>query len=205
MDKLQRDGILQPTHNESLKKCKSCISGKMTRKPFPHQAERAKDLLGLIHTDVALLELCQKRVLVTSSPLQMILAVMGCETLVKPNETIGYYFYYLLKNKIFIAQNAELFENNLMVQEASKSHGLLEASESDGGLELIQEYNTQPSENTSEIHDEVVPTEVEPQSFGVPIRRSARIPQAFDIYGFYVDVEEYELGDLNEPPNYKAT
>ncbi|GJX26928.1 zinc finger, CCHC-type containing protein [Tanacetum coccineum] len=23
-------------------------------------------------------------------------------------------------------------------------------------------------------------------------------------YGFYVDVEEYELGDLNEPPNYKA-
>ncbi|GJZ35791.1 retrotransposon protein, putative, ty1-copia subclass, partial [Tanacetum coccineum] len=51
MDKLQRDGILQPTH-ESLKKCKSCISGKMARKPFPHQVERAKDLLGLIHTDV---------------------------------------------------------------------------------------------------------------------------------------------------------
>ncbi|GJS79067.1 hypothetical protein Tco_0728948 [Tanacetum coccineum] len=23
-------------------------------------------------------------------------------------------------------------------------------------------------------------------------------------YGFYVDVEEYELGDLNKPPNYKA-
>ncbi|GKE59749.1 retrovirus-related pol polyprotein from transposon TNT 1-94 [Tanacetum coccineum] len=32
----------------------------------------------------------------------------------------------------------------------------------------------------------------------------ARIPQALDRYGFYVDVEEYELGDLNEPPNYKA-
>ncbi|GKB61781.1 retrotransposon protein, putative, ty1-copia subclass [Tanacetum coccineum] len=52
MDKLQRDGILQPTHDESLEKCKSCISGKMARKPFPHQVERAKDLLGLIHTDV---------------------------------------------------------------------------------------------------------------------------------------------------------
>ncbi|GJU25813.1 retrotransposon protein, putative, ty1-copia subclass [Tanacetum coccineum] len=37
-----------------------------------------------------------------------------------------------------------------------------------------------------------------------PIRRSARIPQAPDRYGFYVDVEEYELGDLDEPPNYKA-
>ncbi|GKD99933.1 hypothetical protein Tco_1387917, partial [Tanacetum coccineum] len=23
-------------------------------------------------------------------------------------------------------------------------------------------------------------------------------------YGYYVDVEEYELGDLDEPPNYKA-
>nr|GEV71285.1 retrotransposon protein, putative, Ty1-copia subclass [Tanacetum cinerariifolium] len=36
MDKLQRDGILQPTHDKSLEKCKSCISGKMSRKPFPH-------------------------------------------------------------------------------------------------------------------------------------------------------------------------
>ncbi|GJY05654.1 retrotransposon protein, putative, ty1-copia subclass [Tanacetum coccineum] len=34
--------------------------------------------------------------------------------------------------------------------------------------------------------------------------RSARIPQAPDRYGYYVDVEEYELGDLDEPPNYKA-
>ncbi|GJY58786.1 retrotransposon protein, putative, ty1-copia subclass, partial [Tanacetum coccineum] len=34
---------------------------------------------------------------------------------------------------------------------------------------------------------------------------SARIPQVPDRYGYYVDVEEYELGDLDEPPNYKAT
>ncbi|GKE68019.1 hypothetical protein Tco_1526091 [Tanacetum coccineum] len=52
MDMLQRDGLLQSTHNESHEKCKSCISGKMARKPFPHQVERAKDMLGLIHTDV---------------------------------------------------------------------------------------------------------------------------------------------------------
>nr|GFC09367.1 putative retrotransposon Ty1-copia subclass protein [Tanacetum cinerariifolium] len=42
------------------------------------------------------------------------------------------------------------------------------------------------------------------QNVEVPIRRSARIPQAPDRYEFYVDVEEYELGDLNEPPKYKA-
>ncbi|GKC45253.1 retrotransposon protein, putative, ty1-copia subclass [Tanacetum coccineum] len=33
---------------------------------------------------------------------------------------------------------------------------------------------------------------------------SGRISQAPERYGFYVDAEEHELGDLNEPPNYKA-
>ncbi|GJW06540.1 putative retrotransposon ty1-copia subclass protein, partial [Tanacetum coccineum] len=33
---------------------------------------------------------------------------------------------------------------------------------------------------------------------------STRIPQALDRYDLYVDVEEYKLGDHNEPPNYKA-
>ncbi|GKD95085.1 retrotransposon protein, putative, ty1-copia subclass [Tanacetum coccineum] len=108
------------------------------------------------------------------------LRVWGCEALVKrnapdkldprsikcifvgyPKETMGYYFYYPLENNIFVAQNAEFFENSLMVQE--------------------------------------------PQNVEVLIRRSARIPQLPDRYGFYVDVEEYELRDLNEPPNYKAT
>ncbi|GJT92244.1 hypothetical protein Tco_1081089 [Tanacetum coccineum] len=89
-----------------------------------------------------------------------------------PKEKMGYYFYIPLENKIFVARNAEFFKNNLMVQEASGSHGHLES--------------------------------IEPQNVEVPIRRSARIPQAPDRYGFYVDVEKYELGDLDEPPNYKA-
>ncbi|GKG00270.1 hypothetical protein Tco_0301960 [Tanacetum coccineum] len=55
-----------------------------------------------------------------------------------PKETMGYYFYYLLENMIFVARNAEFFENNLMVQEVSGSHGLLESSRSDEGLKLIQ-------------------------------------------------------------------
>ncbi|GKG10801.1 hypothetical protein Tco_0342201 [Tanacetum coccineum] len=117
---------------------------------------------------------------------------------------MGYYFYYPPENKIFVARNVEFFKNSLIVQEASGSHGPLKISGSDKGLELIQEVATQPFENTSEEHNEVVPIEVEPQNVKVPIRRSARIPQALDRYGFYTDVEEYELGDLNEPPNYKA-
>ncbi|GKF34837.1 retrotransposon protein, putative, ty1-copia subclass, partial [Tanacetum coccineum] len=151
------------------------------------------------------------------------LSVWGCEEHVKqdtpdkldsrsikciyvyyPKEMMGYYFYYPLENKIFVSQNAEFFENSFMVQEASGSHGLLEMSGSDKGLESIQEKDIQHSENTSEAHNEVAPIEVEPQNVGVLIHRSARIPQVLDIYGYYVDIEEYELGDFNEPPNYKV-
>ncbi|GKC83422.1 retrotransposon protein, putative, ty1-copia subclass [Tanacetum coccineum] len=271
----------------------------MARKPFPHLVERAKDLLGHIHTDecgpfrtmsreganyfitftddfsrygfVYLMkhkhgvfetfkvfqnevenQLGKKIKAIQSdrggeyqSPciLKMVptkkvdrtpyeiwhgkapnlsyLRVWGCEALVKrdmpdkldsrsikcifvgyPKETMGYYFYYPLENKIFVSRNVEFFKNSFMVQEASGSHGLLEVSGSDKGLEIIQEEDTQPSENTSKEHDKVAPIEVEPQSVGVLIRRSVRIPQAPDRYGYYVDVEEYELGDFNEPPNY---
>ncbi|GKD84865.1 hypothetical protein Tco_1356019, partial [Tanacetum coccineum] len=64
--------------------------------------------------------------------------------------------------------------------------------------------NTQPSENTSEQHNKVVNNDVEPHFEIVPIRRSNRIPQVPDRYGFYVDAKEHELEDLNEPPNYKV-
>ncbi|KAJ9561430.1 hypothetical protein OSB04_006590 [Centaurea solstitialis] len=50
--KLQHDGLIESIDDESFDKCLSCISGKMTRKPFSHVGERARDLLGLIHTDV---------------------------------------------------------------------------------------------------------------------------------------------------------
>nr|GEW80933.1 reverse transcriptase domain-containing protein [Tanacetum cinerariifolium] len=50
--KLQHDGLLNSINIKSLGKCVSCMSGKMARKPYSHQVERAKDLLGLIHTDV---------------------------------------------------------------------------------------------------------------------------------------------------------
>ncbi|GKB86541.1 zinc finger, CCHC-type containing protein [Tanacetum coccineum] len=52
IEKLQHDGLLNSTDIESLGKCVSCMSGKMARKPYSHQVERAKDLLGLIHIDV---------------------------------------------------------------------------------------------------------------------------------------------------------
>nr|GEU55525.1 hypothetical protein [Tanacetum cinerariifolium] len=120
-----------------------------------------------------------------------------------PKETMGYYFYNPHENNIFVACYAEFFENKLSLQEASGSHGLLEASRSDVGLELIQEDDTQLSNDTSKRHDEVEPNEVRPHSLEIPIRRSERISQAADRYGFYVDAKEHDMGDINEPPNYR--
>ncbi|GKE63956.1 retrotransposon protein, putative, ty1-copia subclass [Tanacetum coccineum] len=49
--KFQHDGFLNSTDLRAFEKCFPCMSGKMARKPYTHQVERAKDLLGLIHTD----------------------------------------------------------------------------------------------------------------------------------------------------------
>nr|GEW85690.1 hypothetical protein [Tanacetum cinerariifolium] len=49
--KSQHDGLLNSTDFRDFEKCVSCMSGKMARKPYTHQVERAKDLLRLIHTN----------------------------------------------------------------------------------------------------------------------------------------------------------
>nr|GEU91901.1 hypothetical protein [Tanacetum cinerariifolium] len=46
------NGLLESINDESFDKCESCISEKMTKKPFNNNIERAIDILGLIHTDV---------------------------------------------------------------------------------------------------------------------------------------------------------
>ncbi|GJX56216.1 hypothetical protein Tco_0286113 [Tanacetum coccineum] len=60
-------------------------------------------------------------------------------------EMTGYYFYYPLENKIFIARNAKFFESSLTLQKVNGSNV---------DLEIIQEDKIQPSKNTSEQYDE---------------------------------------------------
>ncbi|GJU87402.1 retrotransposon protein, putative, ty1-copia subclass [Tanacetum coccineum] len=63
IEKLQQEGLLKSTDDESFDQCVSCLSGKMTRKSFPHRPERVTDLLGIIHTDVCVhLDMCQDKV-----------------------------------------------------------------------------------------------------------------------------------------------
>ncbi|GJY32691.1 zinc finger, CCHC-type containing protein [Tanacetum coccineum] len=78
IEKLQHDGLLNSTNNQSFDKCVSCMSRKMARKPYTHQVERAKDLLGLIHTDVCgPFRTVSKQELATSSLSRTTLVVMN--------------------------------------------------------------------------------------------------------------------------------
>ena len=52
ISRLVREGILNDIDCESIKTCESCLLGKMTKSPFAGKGERAKEILGLIHTDV---------------------------------------------------------------------------------------------------------------------------------------------------------
>ncbi|GJV92385.1 zinc finger, CCHC-type containing protein [Tanacetum coccineum] len=73
-----------------------------------------------------------------------------------------------------------------------------------GPFRATSREDAQPSKNTSLHQHEVEDDTVEPQTDVIPVRRSARIPQAPKRYGFYINAEEHELGDHGEPPNYRA-
>nr|GEV45337.1 hypothetical protein [Tanacetum cinerariifolium] len=55
IENLQHDVLLNSTDIQSFEMCVSSMSGKMARKPYSHQVERDKDLLGLIHTNNSLI------------------------------------------------------------------------------------------------------------------------------------------------------
>ncbi|GJZ57113.1 retrotransposon protein, putative, ty1-copia subclass [Tanacetum coccineum] len=111
-----------------------------------------------------------------------------------PKETMGYYFYFPLENKIVVARYAEFFEKNLITQKVSGR--VID-------LEEIQDEDTSPSEITSKIPMEVKGFET-PQEEKIPIRRSERTRRAPNRLSLNVEAEEHSLGDLNEPTSYKA-
>ncbi|GJX01392.1 zinc finger, CCHC-type containing protein [Tanacetum coccineum] len=98
--KLQHDGLLNSIDNESLGKCVSCMSGKMARKPYSHQVEMAKDLLGLIHTDVC-------------DPFRIVLR-QGANYFVTFTENFSRYGYvYLLKHKHEVFETFKVFQKEV--------------------------------------------------------------------------------------------
>ncbi|GJT39763.1 zinc finger, CCHC-type containing protein [Tanacetum coccineum] len=100
IEKLQHDGLLNSIDIESLGKCVSCLSGKMARKPYSHQVERAKDLLGLIHTDVC-------------GPFRIV-SRQGASYFVTFTDDFSRYGYvYLLKHKHEVFDTFKVFQKEV--------------------------------------------------------------------------------------------
>ncbi|GJZ48843.1 retrotransposon protein, putative, ty1-copia subclass [Tanacetum coccineum] len=212
----QHNGVSERRNRTLLDMVRSMMSQITLPKSFwDYALESSARILNMVPTKKV--EKTPYEVWHGQAPKLSYLKVWGCETLVKrdtltkpdklepisikcifigyPKETMGYSSYYPPENKIFVARNAKFLENSLITQEAS---GSLE------DLEIIQEEDTHPSENTSSHRDKGDQEIDEPQSDIIPIRRSTRTRHALDRMCLYIDDEEYKLGDLNEPDNYKA-
>ncbi|GJS00125.1 retrotransposon protein, putative, ty1-copia subclass [Tanacetum coccineum] len=170
IEKLQHDGLLESIDDESFDTCVSYISGKMERKPFTHVIKRADDLLGIIHSDVY----GAFRTTSREGANYYVTFTDDFSRYGYPKKTMGYYFYYPLENKFFIARYAEFFKTRLIKQEASGSTV---------DFDEIQSEDAQPSENISLHQSEVELDSVEPQTDVIPVRRSARIAQDPERYG----------------------
>ncbi|GJZ72275.1 retrotransposon protein, putative, ty1-copia subclass [Tanacetum coccineum] len=229
IEKLQNDGLLNSTDLKAFEKCVPCMSGKMAN---THQVERAKDLLGLIHTDVC-------------GPFK-IMSRQGASYFVTfTNDFSRYGYVYLLKHKHEVFETFKVFqkevENQLVserrnrtlldmvrsmtsqttlpksfwdyaLETAARILNMVPTKKSYNSrskwsledLEIIQEEDTHPSIDTNLHHEEDNLEIVEPQSDINLIRRSTRTRRPTDRLCLYIDAEEHELGDLGEPANYKV-
>nr|GEY60600.1 retrotransposon protein, putative, Ty1-copia subclass [Tanacetum cinerariifolium] len=151
--KLQHDGLLNSIDIQSLRKCVSCMSGKMARKPYSHQVKRAKDLLGLIHTDVC-------------GPFKIV-SRQGASYFVTFTDYFSRYGYvYLLKYKHEVFETFKVFQKEVENQLGKTIKSL----RSDRGGEYIsQEFLDHLKENRIIAHRTPLYT---PQNNGVSERRN---------------------------------
>nr|GFA27558.1 retrotransposon protein, putative, Ty1-copia subclass [Tanacetum cinerariifolium] len=120
--KLQKDGILKSTDNEPYDKCESCISGKMTKKPFSHKTEKVNDVFGLIHTDVC-------------GPLRHVSKKGASYFITFTDDYSRYGYVYLLKHKHEVFETFKIF-NNEVENQLGKT---IKALRSDRGGEYISQ------------------------------------------------------------------
>ncbi|GKE38495.1 retrotransposon protein, putative, ty1-copia subclass [Tanacetum coccineum] len=122
IEKLQHDGLLKSTDEESFEQRVSCLSGKITRKPFPHRTERATDFLGLIHTDVC-------------GPLRHV-SRQGASYLITFTDDYSRFGYvYLLKHKHKVFETFKVFKNEV----ENQLRKTIKALRSDRGGEYISQ------------------------------------------------------------------
>ncbi|GJR51821.1 retrotransposon protein, putative, ty1-copia subclass [Tanacetum coccineum] len=122
IEKLQQEGLLKSTDDESFNQCVSCLSGKMTRKSFPHRPERATDLLGIIHTDVC-------------GPLRHVSRQGASYFITFTDDYSRYGYVYLLKHKHEVFETFKVFKNEVENQLGKT----IKAIRSDRGGEYISQ------------------------------------------------------------------
>ncbi|GJZ76760.1 retrotransposon protein, putative, ty1-copia subclass [Tanacetum coccineum] len=150
---LQQDGLLKSTDDESFDKCKSCLSGKMTKKPFPYSNERAKDLLGIIDTDVC-------------GPLRHVSRQGASYFITFTDDYSRYGYVYLLKHKHEVFETFKVFKNEV----ENELRKTIKAIRSDRGGEYIsQEFRDYLKANG--IVQQLTPPYT-PQHNGVSERRN---------------------------------
>nr|GEV43321.1 hypothetical protein [Tanacetum cinerariifolium] len=124
IEKLQHDGLLDSFDLRAFEKCVSCMSGKLARKPYTHQVERAKGLLGLIHTDVC--------------GLFKIMSRQGASYFITFTDDFSRYGYvYLLKHKHEVFEYFKVFQKEVENQ-LGKTIKLLCSDR--GGKYMSQEF-----------------------------------------------------------------
>nr|GEU54541.1 hypothetical protein [Tanacetum cinerariifolium] len=172
IEKLQHDGLLKSMDNELFDQCVSCISSKMTRKPFSHKTEKVKDVLGLIHTDVCDLLRCVSK--------------KGASYLITFTDDYSRYGYvYSLKHKHEVFETFKVFKSEV----ENQLEKTIKAIRSDRGDFLEKDFILQteseriielenedilPFENTSEhpIEEESLAPIVSQEEDVIPVRRS---------------------------------
>ncbi|GKB89692.1 retrotransposon protein, putative, ty1-copia subclass [Tanacetum coccineum] len=100
IEMLQHEGLLKSTDDDSFDQCVSCLSGKMTRKSFPHRLERATGLFGMIHTDVY-------------DPLRHVSRQGASYFITFTDDYSGYGYVYLLKHKRDVFETFKVFKNEV--------------------------------------------------------------------------------------------
>ncbi|GKA97982.1 retrotransposon protein, putative, ty1-copia subclass [Tanacetum coccineum] len=191
----QHNGVSERRNRTLLDMVRSMMSQTTLPKSFwDYALESTTRILNMVPTKKGCKALVKRDTLTKPDKLEP--RAFKCIFVGYTKETMGYSFYYPPENKVFVTQNAEFFENDIIDHEASES---LE------DLEIIQEEDTHPFLDTSLNHEEDDQEIDKPQSDINPIRRYTRICLPTDRLCLYVDVEEHKLGDLGEHANYKAT
>ncbi|GKF50081.1 retrotransposon protein, putative, ty1-copia subclass, partial [Tanacetum coccineum] len=95
IEKLQHDGLLKSTEDESFDQCVSCLSSKMINRP-----ERATYLLGLIHIDVC-------------GPLRHVSRLGASYFITFTDDYSRYGYIYLLKHKHEVFETFKVFKNEV--------------------------------------------------------------------------------------------